>query len=121
MKLFNKLKDGVSKSMGEGVAKRAVEKASLVLQEELGKALKLGAKTIQDDEKYKKMVVKPALLSLAASSGGVTKLIPGFDEKFTKAMLQARDELLVFNGDEVTLADGFEKKLPGIIEDSLAT
>jgi hypothetical protein len=121
MKLFNKLKDGVSKSVGEGAAKRAVEKASPVLQEELGKALKLGAKTIQDDEKYKKMVVKPALLSLAASSGGVTKLIPGFDEKFTKAMLQARDELLVFNGDEVTLADGFEKKLPGIIEDSLAT
>ena len=116
MGLFDKLKEGA----GEGAAKRAVEVASPVLKEQLGKALKLGAKTIRDDEKYKTMVVQPALLSLAASSGGVTKLIPGFDEKITKAMLQARNELLVFKGDEVALADGFEKKLPGILKDCLA-
>ena len=117
MGLFDKLKEGV----GEGAAKRAVEKATPIVKEHLGKALKLGAETLRDDEKYEAMVIKPALLSLAAQSGGLTKLIPGFDEKVLKAMRQARNELLVFEGDEVALADGFEKKLRGIIEDSLAS
>ena len=116
MGLFDKLKEGV----GEGATKKAVERATPVLKEQLGKALELGAKTLQDDEKYEAMIIKPTLISLAAQSGGLTKLIPRFDEKITKAMLLARNELLVFKGDEVTLVDGFEKKLPGIVEESLA-
>ena len=67
---------------------------------------------ILDDVKFSTMVISPMLLSFSASSGGATKLIPKFDERFRAAMLHVRNELVLVENDKVKLAENSQSLLP---------
>lgn len=109
--MFGALKDKI----GGGAIDSAIEKFAPALQEHMDKIKSLQPADVQDDEKFTTMIVKPMLMSISASSGGVTKLIPKFETRFTGAMMHVRDELIIVDGSTVKLAEGSMDKLPKVL------
>ena len=98
--MFDKLKNAV----GDSAVKGAVEKFTQVLDQKLAEIASLAPADIKDDARYKTYVVAPALIAVNASSGGATHLIPDFENRFAKAMLHVRNELVVINETNKTIA-----------------
>ena len=65
--------------------------------------------------------ITPALTAVALASSGITKLIPGFDKRFTAAMLHTRNELVTIcpGTSKVGLADDYRQRLPQVLLDGL--
>lgn len=104
---------------GSAALKPVVDKVTPMLEPHLEKIKALSPAAVQDDEQFKTTLIAPTLTAIAASTSGVTKMIPKFDEKFTNAMLHLRDELIIFDGNSVKLVDGFQGKLPTVLLEGL--
>lgn len=113
--MLNKLKN----LAGGNAVNSVVEKICPSLSEQLNKVTELKPEQVKDDATFTSMVVKPALTLISASSGGVTKLIPNFNDKVSKALFNVRDELIEVNDGKVSLVDGFQAKLPTALLDGL--
>jgi hypothetical protein len=101
------------------VANSPVEKVSNVisihLQDKLTEITKFNVTDLQDDDKYSTIICKPTLTAINASSGGLTKLIPGFKRKFEKMMIHLRNELIDLTGETPKLKDDFKKNLQSVL------
>lgn len=98
---------------------KAIASLEPIISEQLAKLQSLGADVIQDDPRYGKFVVDPAYLAVLSASNGATKLIPQFKERFTRLMVNVRNELVVIEGGTVRIVEDFKAKLPKVLADSL--
>ncbi|MES9878943.1 MAG: hypothetical protein ABW117_17735 [Candidatus Sedimenticola sp. 1PA] len=104
---------------GNAAIKGAAEKMVPILDKQLQNASSLGVSVIQDDEKYQSAVIDPAYLSVTASAGGVTSLVPNLEEKFVKAMFQVRDEAIIIEDNNISLVDDLDTVLPQILMNAM--
>ena len=109
--MFGKLKD----NLGSGAIDKAVNKFAPSLSVHMNKIKELKPTDVLDNVKFNSMVISPMLLSISASSGGVTKLIPKFDQRFQSAMLHVRDELILIEDDKIKLAENSQTRLPTVL------
>jgi len=109
--MFAKLKEATSGA----TVQKAVDAITPTLTEHLEKVRTLEPGVVRDDASYSELFVQPALLAIGASSGGVTSLIPRFNERFKEVMLRLRDELLLLDGERVELVEDFRERLPQVV------
>ena len=118
--MFGKLKAAAQdKLAGSGAVEKVVEKIRPELQVQLEKVKSWSGSDIQCDRTFTANFIGPALTAVSLASSGVTSLIPGFDGRFTTAMLHTRDELVNVCGStgQVALVDDFQDRLPqGLVE-----
>lgn len=113
--MFAKFKD----LAGGAALNKAIEKIAPSLKPQLEKVTTMDASVVKDDEKFTEKMIKPAILAISAASGGVTKMIPNFETKLTNCLLHSRTELMKVEGEKVSLVEGFDKKLPGVLMEGL--
>lgn len=102
---------------GDGALQKFIETYAPTIKEELTTLLaKASPETVSQDESFTQTVTQPLKISLAAAAGGVTGLIPGFDNKFDFTMLHLRNELMSTENDQVSLVEGFDQKLPDVLK-----
>ena len=101
--------------IGSGAIDKAVKTFSPALTEHLDKIKSLKTTDINDDAKFESLVISPMLVTILAASGGVTKLVQNFDDRFKSAMFHVRNELIEVDGDQVTLVDDVQTKLPSVL------
>jgi len=111
--MFGVLKDKI----GNGAIDKAVEKFAPSLSEHLENIKTLKPVDVNDDEKFDSLVIGPMLMSISGSSGGVTNLIPKFDDRFKEAMFHVRNELILVEGDTVSIVEDAQSKLPTALVD----
>jgi hypothetical protein len=78
--------------------------------------------SVQDDSIYRKLLVGPLWTALDASAGGSLALVQKFYDvktKFDKAMFDVRKELIIVEGDKVSLVEGFQDKVVPTIINSI--
>jgi hypothetical protein len=111
--MFNKLKS----AMGDGPVRAAVENFSGKVSEKLKEISSLRPADVMDDARYKEYVIAPALLAAEASSSGMTRLIPDFENRFAIAMLYLRDELVIVDAANGTvgLVLDYEARVPDVL------
>lgn len=113
--MFGKIKDMASNSM----IQKVVDQVSPLINEHIEKIKSLKSEQIYDNPFFDSMVSKPAWLAVSASLGGMTKLYPTLEQKFTLIMRHIRDELVRVNEGTVTLVENFQSKLPTVILEGL--
>lgn len=113
--MFNKLKELASGA----VVKNVVDKVTPLITEQLEKVKSLRPEQLFDDTAFHQYVTKPTWLVVTASLGGLNKLYPPFEEKFSGMMMHIRNEIVQINDGKITFADGFRSKLPQIMMDGL--
>ncbi len=107
---------GKLKSMASSSAiDQVVKKVGPELQTHLNKIKNFSVSDLQDNSQYDRLVSRPALISVNASSSGITKLIPGFETKFLRMMVNLRDELVDLSGSKPQLKEGYQDKLTSVI------
>lgn len=107
---------GKLKSMASGGAiDQIVKKVAPQLQTHLNKIKNFDVSDLQDNSQYDRLVSRPALMSVNASSSGITKLIPGFETKFLRMMVNLRDELVDLTGSKPQLKDGYQDKIKSVV------
>lgn len=109
----------LKKMASSGAVDQIVGKISPDLQKQLQAITSFNVSDLQDDDHFGQLVSQPALLSITASSGGITKMIPGFEEKFMGMMLHLRNELVDLSGEMPKLQEGFQEKLPTVLLEGL--
>ena len=111
--MFDKLKS----SAGDAAIRKAIDKFAPTVNEKFAEITKLSCVDVKNDERFKKLVVTPALVMVSAASSGATSLIPNFDARFVVAMLHMRDELVVVDDtkNSVELAADYQKRLPDVL------
>ena len=109
---------GKLKSMASsGLMDKAIDQLCPQLRPHLDKLQSFKGSELNCDETFSNKFVVPTQIALAAASGGITKMIPGFDKRFTGAMLHARNELCVIcpETDKVALASDTKDRLAGVL------
>ncbi len=106
---------GLKDKIGGGAIEKAVKTFAPALTEHLDKIKTLKPTDINDDAKFNSLVISPMLISILAASGGVTKLVPKFDDRFKSAMFHVRNELIETDGNNVKLVDDVQAKLPSVL------
>lgn len=113
--MLGKLKDLAS----AGAVEKAIGAVEPIVREHLSKATSLSVASLRDDASYGTHVVRPAYLALAAAVSGATKLIPQFEERFTRLMHALRDELLVVEGETVRLVEDYQSRIQTVLVTNL--
>lgn len=118
--MLGKLKGsmGALKDKAEGpVLQGAIAKLAPELTPHLEKLKALDPATVRDDALFKNRFITPTALALAAASGGVTSMIPGFNDRFVRGMLHVRNELIVIDesSNNVSLTADFTSRLPKVL------
>jgi hypothetical protein len=115
--LFDKLKNVV----GDATIKKATDELGPVVAQKLQTVLHLNASEVADDAQFRSRFVDPTLLALKAASSGVIALIPHFDDRFTRAMLHLRNELIIIDPekDTVRLVPDVANRLPKVLLEGL--
>lgn len=111
--MFSKLKNAV----GEGAIRSAIDSYSQKINEKLAEIATLKPADVKDDARYNSCVITPALAAVVASSSGATRLIPNFEQRFSRAMLHVRNELVVVdeaNG-KVSLVPDYEARVSDVL------
>jgi aspartate 1-decarboxylase len=113
--MFDKLKGAV----GEGALKSAIETYGPRIGAKIAEITQLKAADVKDDARFTSYVVKPALATVIASSGGATKLISNFDQRFTVALLHLRDQLVVIDeaNDSVGLVPDYQARVVDVLKE----
>lgn len=113
--MFGKLKNLASGSAVQNI----IDQVTPLMAEQLEKVKTLSPEKINDNEFFGKMISQPAWLLVSASLGGITKLYPPLEQKFSGMMLHLRDELVEVKEGSVTLVEGFHAKLPQVMMEGL--
>lgn len=111
--MFDKLKNAA----GDVAIKSAIDKYSQRIAERLPEITTQKAADVRDDARYHALIVAPALSKVVAASNGATRLIPDFDQRFSRAMLHVRDQLVVVDAaaDKVSLVRGYESRVSEVL------
>lgn len=109
--MLGKLKSAI----GDGAVQKAVDTIAPSLQPHLDKLTELSPDLVQNDDSYTQKFIDPTWLAISASSGGVLNMVPKAKEKFQKAMIHLRNELLIFDGNSVKVADDASSRLPTVL------
>lgn len=110
--MLGKLKEGMG-----GKALAAIED---LLDGQLEKLTALSPEVLRDDASFRAKFVVPAVLAIAAASGGASALIPRFNQRAEKTLFHLRDELVVEKDGRVALAADYRERLPGVIKAGFA-
>jgi hypothetical protein len=118
--MLGKLKGNLSafKNQAEGpLMQSAINKLAPELTPHLEKITSLEPDTVLNDASYKERFVEPTAMALMATSGGITSMIPGFNERFERSMLLVRDELVIVDeaNRSVSLHRDFAIRLPSVL------
>jgi hypothetical protein len=105
----------IKNKLGDAAVQKAIEKFAPQISAQLHKLTSMKVEDVRSDEKFRTLVVSPALLAAAAASSGATNLIPKFDLKFTNALFNVRNELVNLETDKIQLVAGFEQRLPDVL------
>jgi len=97
----------------------AQEKIQTLLASTLGNLANSKVSDIKDDATYQTLIINPAYMALSGSLGGVDKFIPTIKEKFTAILMDVRDELVVIEGNSLSLQEDAQQRLPKIIQANL--
>ncbi len=114
--MFGKLKD----MAGNAMVQRAVDQITPIMHEQMEKIKSFKTEQLYDNEFFDNMVAKPAWTAISASLGGLTKLYPPLEQKFSGIMRHVRDELVLANDGQITLVEDFQGKLPGVLMEGLS-
>tara|TARA_B100002051_G_C16370728_1_gene455665 strand:- start:260 stop:607 length:348 start_codon:yes stop_codon:yes gene_type:complete len=107
---------GKLKSMaGAAGLDSVIDKIQPQIQQQIDSITSFKTTDLQDDNQYATLISNPVLMSINASSGGVTKMIPGFEKKFLNTMLSLRNELVDLSGEKPVLKEGYQDKLPAVL------
>ncbi len=108
-----------TQAVDNGMAEKTIDKICPELKPHIEKLTSFNATEITCNETFTAKFIKPAQLALVASTYGATKLIPGFDDRFTTAMLHTRDELCLVesNTNKVALATDAMQRLPQVLQE----
>lgn len=111
--MFGKFKS----ALGDGAIKSAIDAYSDKINEKLAEMTALKPAQVQDDTHYRNYVITPALTAIVLSSGAATKLIPDFEQRFARAMLHVRDQLVVVDklNDKVTLVPDYRSRVGDVL------
>jgi hypothetical protein len=109
------VKFGLADLAEKALLQKVASHVAPVLEEQLPKIRALSASKLQDDSFFASYVVQPAWLAVVAASSGLTKLYPPLEQRFGVLMQHLRNELVVFDGESVSLVDDLPKKLPAAI------
>ncbi len=113
--MFDKLKAAAQSIKGASQQSLAglKEKVGAMIEARLEDAVSLGAGIISDDQKYQRFVVEPLLQGVHSGSGGVIRLVPNFDERFTQTMLKMREQAFVIDpaANRVSLAPDYRRRV----------
>ena len=117
--MFGKLKGMAEKAAGNGMIDKAVEKICPELQPQLNKLKNFDGNELRCDDTFSSKFITPTLTTLAVATSGLTKLIPGFEQRFTRALFHTRDELCLIcpETNKVTLASDLQQRLPQVLLD----
>jgi hypothetical protein len=113
--MFDKLKSAV----GESAIRSAIEKYSQRITEKLPEITKLTPADVRDDARFHSSVIAPALAKVVTASNGATGFISNFDQRFSRAMLHLRNELVVVDeaSGKVTLVPGYESRVSDVLQE----
>jgi len=111
---------GLGKLAEKAILPRVANQIAPILAEQLPKLRTLSATKLRDDQFFSAYVTQPAWLAVVSASSGLTKLYPSLEPKFAVLMRHLRDELVVFEGESVSLVDDLPNKLPAAIVSGLS-
>ena len=97
------------------ITQKVADQLTPVLTEQIQKLPAFGASKLKDEEFFGNYVVKPCWLAVEAATSGLTKLYPPLQQKFGALMRHLRDELLIFEGESVSLVDDLPHRVPAAI------
>ena len=111
--MFDKLKNAV----GEGAVRSAINTYADRINQKLEEVTKLKATEVSDDARYHSNVISPALAAVMASAGGATRLIPNFEQRFARAMLQVRNQLIIIDAanNKVSLVPDYKSRVSDVL------
>jgi hypothetical protein len=111
--MFGKLKNAVA----EGAIKSAIDSYADRVSLKLEEVTKLNASDVSDNQHYHTYVIAPALTAVIASAGGATKLIPNFEQRFAKALLHTRDQLVIVDtaNNKVSLVQDYKSRISDVL------
>lgn len=110
--MLGKLKSGMG-----GKAQAMIEG---LLDGQLQKLTALSPEVVRDDESFRAKFVTPAVLAIAAASGGASALAPRFNQRTEKTLFRLRDELVIEKDGQLALADNYRERLPGVVKAGFA-
>jgi hypothetical protein len=111
--MFDKFKNAVA----DNAIRSAIEKYSGRITEKLPEIAHLPPLDVRDDARFHTTVIAPALAKVVAASSGATRLIPDFDQRFSRAMLYLRDQLVRIDepAGKVSLVPGYEARVSDVL------
>ena len=110
--MFDKFKN----SIADNAIRSAIEKYSGRITERLPEIAELSPLDVRDDARFHTAVIAPALAKVVTASGGATRLVPEFDQRFSKAMLHLRDQLVRMDeAGKVSLVPGYEARVSEVL------
>jgi hypothetical protein len=111
--MFNKLRNAV----GESAIRAAIDSYSPRINEKLAQITSLPVAQVKDDARYHSAVIAPALAAVLASSSGATKMIPNFEQRFKRALLHVRDQLVIVDeaNDKVSLVPDYRARVSDVL------
>lgn len=111
---------GMKEKAREQALKKFEEEIAQQINEKIELFSSLRAIDVQNDEKYRAIVVQPLWVAVKVQSGGAIEALKAFvdvDSKFDQGLFHVRDELIMVEGDQVALAPDFDKKVgPTLLE-----
>ncbi len=117
--MLGKLKKMAAQAVDNGMAEKAIDKLCPELKPHIEKLTSFSVTELTCNDTFTAKFIKPAQIALVASTYGATKLIPGFDDRFTAAMLHTRDELCLIDTDnnKVALTTDAIQRLPQVLQE----
>jgi len=111
--MFNKLKNAV----GDNAIRSAINTYADQISQKLEEVTMLTPIDVSNDEHYRNKVIAPALIVVVASASGATKLIPNFDQRFDRAMLHVRDQLIIVDtaNNKISLAPDYKSRVGDVL------
>ncbi len=111
--MFNRLRNAV----GESAIRAAIDSYAPRINDKLGQIATLKPADVTDDARYHKAVIAPALAVVLASSNGATKMIPNFEQRFTRALLHVRKQLVIVDeaNDTVSLVPDYRARIGDVL------
>lgn len=111
--MFDRLRNAV----GESAIRAAIDSYSPRINDKLAQITTLKPADVTDDTRYHQAVIAPALAAVLASSNGATKIIPNFEQRFTRALLHVRKQLVIVdeaNG-KVSLVPDYRTRISDVL------
>jgi len=111
--MLGKLKNAV----GDSAIRSAINTYADRISQKLEEVTRLAPADVSDDARFRNKVIAPTLIVVVASASGATKLIPNFDQRFDRAMLHVRDQLIIVDtaNNKISLAPDYKSRVGDVL------